>query len=224
MFQALARMMDVPTALAMLAGYVRGVGRGGALLIFACGLIALFPLGYLWYRFDLASTWHWFDWLAAGAPADLQTARTTLEASPETAAAAPDDETLKAMIFILPFCFTLLPSAVQLGLARFVTVPGLGQLVKASIAFDLVTDWPTMWQLAVANPWFASTFKWGPVIALAQAIGTALGTVVVSLIVQTAFILVAAVLFYMGLILVFGDAPARPTPVLVTPPPAGGRH
>lgn len=209
MFQALARMMDVPTALAMLAGYIRGIGRGGALLIFACCLIALFPLGYLWYRFDLASTWHWFDWLAAGAPADVQAAATALAAMPETAAATPDDEMLKAMVFILPFCFTLLPSAIQLGLARFITVPGLGQLVKASIAFDLVTDWPTMWTLAVANPWFADTFKWGPLIAVMRCIGTVLGTVFVSLIVQTTFILVFAVLFYTGLILIAGDGPQR---------------
>lgn len=209
MFQALARMMDVPTALAMLAGYIRGIGRGGALLIFACCLLILFPLGYLWYRFDLASTWHWFDWLAIGAPADVQSAADVLTTTPETAAAAPDDETLKAMIFILPFCFTLLPSAVQLGLARFVTIPGLGQLVKISIAFDLITDFPTMWGLASANPWFAQTFRWGPLVWIAQFIGTAIGTVLVSLVVQTAFILVFAVLFYVSIILIFGDGPQR---------------
>lgn len=209
MFQALARMMDVPTALAMLAGYIRGIGRGGALLIFACCLLILGPLGYCWYLFDLHSTWSWFDWLAAGAPGAVQSAAAALAATPEMATVAPDDETLKAMIFVLPFCFTLLPSAVQLGLARFVTVPGLKQLIKASIAFDLITDWPTMWGLAAANPWFVQTFRWSPLVWVAQFIGTALGTILVSLVVQTAFILVAAVLFYMSIILIFGDGPRR---------------
>jgi|GEM_PF-1730748 len=211
MFQALARMMDVPTALSLLEPRIRGIGRGGALLVFACCLISLFPLGYAYYRFDLASTWHYFDWLADGAPEDVQAGAAALAANPETAPVVPDDEAMRTLLFILPWCFTLLPSAVQLGLARFINVPGLGQLIKASIAFDLVTDWPTMWRLTTSNPWFVETFRWGPLVWLAQAVATAIGTIIVSLVIQTAFVLVFAVMLYMVWILVFDStSPRRP--------------
>lgn len=216
MFQALARITDVPAALEMLQPRIRSVGRGGALLMFTCCLLAIIPLGYFWYRFDLHSTWDYFDWIADGAPADVQTAAATIAATPETAAAAPDDAALRTILFMLPFAFTLLPSAIQLGLSRFVSVPGIGEMVKLSIALDLVTDWPTMWAIAQANPWFAETFGWAPLAWLVQVAATAIGVVVVSLAVQAAFILVAAVGFYVGLILVFGDGP-RQRQVAVVP-------
>jgi hypothetical protein len=57
MFKAIITMMDVSTALSLLAPRVRQLSRGGALLIFACLLLILGPLGYLWWRFDLSSTW-----------------------------------------------------------------------------------------------------------------------------------------------------------------------
>ena len=63
MLRALITMMDVPTALSQLAPRVQRLGRGGALLIFSCCLLILGPLAYLWWRFDLASTWDWFRWL-----------------------------------------------------------------------------------------------------------------------------------------------------------------
>jgi len=71
MLRAIITMMDVPSALTLLAPRVQRLSRGGALLIFSCCLLLLGPLAYLWWRFDLNATNDWFRWLmdAPDAPA-----------------------------------------------------------------------------------------------------------------------------------------------------------
>lgn len=203
MFRALITMMDVPSALGQLAPRVQRLGRGGALLIFSCCLLILGPLAYLWWRFDLASTWDWFRWLIGE--------RSLAESEVQTAvvSAGADGDIVGAVLLLFGSGFTLLPSAVQVGLARFVNVPALGFLVKVSLGFDLVTDWGPMWELAAANPWFDSTFGWWPIAGLARLIAAATGAVLSSVVVQSAVILVAAALLYLIGAILFQPAPAR---------------
>ena len=206
MFNALIRMMDVPTALAHLAQHMRGRGltRGGALLIFACCLLIFGPLAYIWWRFDLASTWEWFDWLLVGGTADVAAAITTTTGNVVTA----EDDSARVALILFGAGFTLLPSAIQLGLSRFVSVPGLGFLVKVALGFDLITDFGPMWKLAEANAWYADSFKWPPLVDVARFVGTVLGTILASFVVQSAVILLIAVMLYMvGVIVV--DRPSR---------------
>lgn len=194
MFRALVGLMDVPTMLMSLDQHMRqrGLSRVGALLIFACCMTIVGPLGYLYWRFDLASTWSWFEWLVSGGQ--------------ETIGGAISDPNAAAMaVMMFGFGVTMFPSAVQLGLARFVTVPALGILLKITIAFDLGTDWPTMWQAVQAANWFDSTFTWAPVATVARVLACAAGTTLASVILQSMCIMILAVMFYCGFVLVFGE-------------------
>ncbi len=192
MFRALITMMDVPTALGQLAPRVRQLSRGGALLIFACLLLILGPLAYLWWRFDLSSTWGWFSALIG----DGSAARAEVGAAATRAGA--DDEAAGLILLLFGTGFTLLPSAVQVGLTRFVSVPALGFLVKVSLGFDLITDWPALWGITAQSNWYDATFRWWPLAGLARLVVTALGTVLASVVIQSATILVAASLLYLA--------------------------
>lgn len=209
MFRAIIAMMDVPTALELLSRSMhrRPIGRGGALLIIICGVLILGPLCYIFWRFDLDSTWKFFDWLIAGGAAPVQDAAAKLTIGPDaTAAQLPqDDQTGRLMLMLFGSGFMLLPTAVQLGLSRFVDVPGLGALVKLTIALDLVTDWPTMWKLAEGATWYEQ-FGW--LAWPARIVGAAVGAVAVSLIVQSVIILLIALLFTMAVRLVWEPRPA----------------
>ncbi|NTU85844.1 MAG: hypothetical protein HGA45_42020, partial [Chloroflexales bacterium] len=106
MFRALITMMDVPTALSLLAPRARNLSRGGALLIFACLLLSLGPLAYLWWRFDLSSTWGWFRWLIGdGSAAEAEVGGVATRAG-------ADAETAGLVLLLFGTGFTLLPSAV----------------------------------------------------------------------------------------------------------------
>jgi hypothetical protein len=192
MFKALITMMDVPTALSLLAPRVRQLSRGGALLIFACLLLILGPLAYLWWRFDLSSTWTWFSALIG----DGSAARAEVGAAATRAGA--DDATAGLILMLFGTGFTLLPSAVQVGMTRFVSVPALGFLVKVSLGFDLITDWPALWQIAAQSHWYDTTFRWWALADLARLIATAVGTVLASVVLQSATILAAASLLYLA--------------------------
>lgn len=205
MFRALITMMDVPTALSLLAPRTQRLSRGGALLIFSCLLLILGPLAYLWWRFDLSATWDWFRWLigdGSAAEAEVNSAATS---------AGADAETAGLVLLLFGTGFTLLPSAVQIGLSRFISVPALGFLVKVSLGFDLVTDWGPMWQMAAGNPWFESTFRWWPLVGLARLVAAAIGTVLASVVIQSATILVAAGLLYLAAAIIVPQASARTT-------------
>lgn len=106
MFRAIITMMDVPTALGQLAPRVRQLSRGGALLVFACLLLILGPLTYLWWRFDLSSTWFWF----AGLIGDGSAAKAEVGAAATRAGA--DAATAQLILLLFGMGFTLLPSAV----------------------------------------------------------------------------------------------------------------
>jgi hypothetical protein len=202
MLKAIITMMDVPTALSQLAPRMQRLGRGGALLIFSCCLLIISPLCYLWWRFDLSSTWNWFDWLLTDptrAPAEVTTTLTN---------AGADDDTTQVMLMLFGSGFTLLPSAVQIGLARFVNVPALGFLVKISLGFDLVTDFGPMWELAANNPWFDTTFRFWPLAGLLRLGATLLGTLLASVVIQSAVMLILAGMGLLVLVILFG--PQRP--------------
>ena len=192
MLKAIITMMDVPTALGLLAPRVRQLSRGGALLIFACLLLILGPLAYLWWRFDLSSTWGWFTWLIG----DGTAARAEVGAA--AARAGADLGTAGLILMLFGTGFTLLPSAVQVGLTRFISVPALGFLVKVSLGFDLITDWPALWGVAAGSAWFDATFRWWPLAGLARLVAVALGSVLASVVIQSATILAAACLLYLA--------------------------
>ncbi len=203
MFRAIITMLDVPTALTLLAPRVQRLSRGGALLVFSCCLIILGPLSYLWWRYDLASTWDWFGWLIAdGTPGQREVQGVVTQTG-------ADDQTAGLIMILFGVGFTLLPSAVQIGLARFVNVPALGLLVKVSLAFDLATDWGPIWELAANNPWYQEQFVWWPLVALMRLVATALGSVLASVIVQSATLLISAALLYLAAVIVAGPTPAR---------------
>lgn len=195
MFRALVGLMDVPAMLDQLHLHMqrRGLSRSGALLIFACCLVVIGPLTYLYWRFDLNSTWNWFEWAVTGGEDVVR-------------GAVDDPETAALMVILFGFGVTLFPSAIQLGLARFVAIPALGMLVKVALAFDLGTDWPTMWAAAQEQTWYTTAFQWGPLIWLAQVIGTAFWTVIVSIVLQSMVIMVGAVMLYCAFILVVGGS------------------
>ncbi len=192
MFRAIITMMDVPTAMGQLAPRMRQLSRGGALLIFACLLLILGPLAYLWWRYDLSSTWYWFSGLIGDGSA------AKAEVGDAAARAGADDATAGLILLLFGTGFTLLPSAVQIGMTRFISVPALGFLVKVSLGFDLITDWPALWQIAASNTWYDATFRWWPLAGLARLIATAIGTILASVVIQSATILTFASLLYLA--------------------------
>jgi hypothetical protein len=145
--------------------------RGFSAFRFQLSAFPLGPLAYLWWRFDLSSTWGWFTWLIG----DGTTANAEVGAAATRAVA--DDSTAGLILVLFGTGFTLLPSAVQIGMTRFVSVPALGFLVKVSLGFDLITDWPALWQIAASSSWYDTTFRWWPLAGLARLIAVALGTV-----------------------------------------------
>lgn len=204
MFRALVGLMDVPAMLDQLHQHMqrKGLSRMGALMIFACCLTIIGPLTYFYWRFDLNSTWNWFEWAVAGGEDAVR-------------GAIQDPETLAVMLIVFGFGVTLFPSAVQLGLARFITIPALGVLIKVAIAFDLGTDWPTMWEAAQQQQWYETTFQWEPLVWLARVLGTAFWTVIVSIVLQSMVIMVFAVMAYCAFVLVLGDIKQRAQAVRV---------
>lgn len=196
MWRWFVSMMDVPEMLDRLGDHMqqRRLSRGGALIILVCCMAAFGPLAYLYWRFDLASTWDWFDWLVSGGQDEVQRAIS----DPNTAAAA---------VMMFGFGVTMFPSAVQLGFARFINIPALGILIKATIAFDLGTDWDPVWQAAQGATWYDATFTWPPMAAFARFVGTCLGTALVSVVLQSIVLMVLAVGVYCALILLLGKIP-----------------
>lgn len=196
MWRWFVSMMDVPEMLGMLDMHLRqrGLTRGGALIIFcSCGIIIM-PLLYLYWKFDLESTWTTFSWIATGGQETVK-------------AAIPDENTAQFSLMLLGLGATLLPSAVQFGLARFITIPALGILIKITLAFDLGTDWPTMWEVTSGNAWLKDTFTWGPVAAIVKFLVCAIGTAVSSVVLQSIVILIIAIMVYTGLVLLMGNVP-----------------
>lgn len=201
MIRVLAGLMDVPTMLDQLHKLMvqKGLSRAGALLIFACCLSVIGPLAYFYWRFDLNSTWSWFEWAVVGGEDMVR-------------GSINDPETVALMLILFGFGVTMFPSAVQLGLARFITIPALGILIKVALAFDLGTDWPTMWEAAQQSTWYDTTFRWELLATVARVIGTAFWTVIVSIVLQSMVIMVLAVIIYCCYVLVIGDiAPRRAT-------------
>lgn len=203
MFRTLIGLMDVPTMLMALDQHMRqrGLSRVGALLIFACCITIIGPLGYLYWRFDLNSTWSWFEWMVSGGEATIK----GQIADPNTAAMA---------VMLFGFGVTMFPSAVQLGLARFVTIPALGIFLKITIAFDLGTDWPTMWETVKATNWFDATFTWAPAAQVARVLACAVGTTITSVVLQSIVIMILGVMAYTGFVLVFGEIGTRRSTVV----------
>ena len=193
MWRWFVSMMDVPAMIDLLHAHMqrKGLSRLGALLIFACCMIIIGPLVYLYWRFDLNSTWNWFEWAVTGGEDMVR-------------GSVRDPEAAALMLMLFGFGVTLFPSAIQLGLARFITIPALGALIKIAIAFDLGTDWPTMWQAALEQVWYETTFQWWPIVWLARVIGTAFWTVIVSIVLQSMVIMVLAVMVYCAYILIIG--------------------
>lgn len=204
MWRWFVSMMDVPEMLEMLHAHIqrKGMSRASALVVFFASSILIVPFGYLYWRFDLASTWHTFTWIATGGAQEMKDA------------ANADENTTAFVLMLLGMGATLMPSAVQFGLARFITIPALGVMIKASIAFDLSTDWPTMWTEMGKWAWIGSTFTWGPIAAVVRFLLTAAMTVVSSIVLQSIVILLIAITCYTAFILVMGGVGSRRTTVL----------
>jgi hypothetical protein len=190
MFRALMTMTDIPGALTTLDMVMRGrMTRAGAwVIIFAC-IIVLGPLCYMFWRFDLQSTWGTLEWLAVGGQAEVTAVvAETNDTSPEQAA---NDAGWVLVVFGVGF--SLLPTATQVGFGRFMVVPGLGELVKVSIVFDVGTDFPTMWRLVEASTWYD---QFGMAADVARFIGAGLGSIISSLLIQNWIIVIFALLIY----------------------------
>lgn len=190
MFRALTTMTDIPGALTALHMAFQGRMTKAAawVIIFACMLL-IGPIGYIFWAYDLQSTWDTLSWLAVGGQAEVTEAiAESNDTTPEQAAA---DAGWVLVVFGLGF--SLLPTAAQVGFGRFMSVPGLGVLVKASIVFDIGTDFPTMWKLVEVSTWY-DQFGWFD--TLARFIGAAAGSLVSSLLVQNWLILIIATLIY----------------------------
>jgi hypothetical protein len=198
MWRWFVSMMDVPEMLNMLDAHFKEkpLGRGGALIIFISCLLLFGPLCYLYWRFDLASTWDTFSWIASGG-------------QPIAEANINDQNTAAFTVMLLGLGATLFPSAIQFGLARFISIPALGILIKVSIAFDLGTDLPTMWSAMQGWAWFDTMFSWAPAAALARFVATLALTAVASVVLQSVVILILSIGFYTLMIILMGGAPGR---------------
>lgn len=196
MWRWLVSMMDVPEMLDMLGAFMarKGMGRGGALITMICCIMIIGPLGYLYWRFDLASTWDWFTWLVSGGEETINNAIT-------------DENYAAAAVIMFGFSVTMFPSVIQLGLARFITIPALGILIKAAIAFDMGTDFEPMWKAAQGAAWYSNTFTWEPMAAFMRVVGAVAGTVFVSVLLQSIVIMVLSVGVYCAFIVLAGRVP-----------------
>ena len=196
MWRWLVSMMDVPEMLDMLGAHMasKKMGRGSALLILLCCFSVFGPLAYMYWKYDLASTWDWFTWLVSGG-------------EDAVSSAISDQNTAAAAVIMFGFSVMMFPSFIQLGLARFITIPALGILIKAAIAFDLGTDFGPMWEAAQGASWYSNTFSWEPMAAFARVVGAIAGTVFVSVMLQSIVIMVFAVGLYCAFVVLAGRVP-----------------
>jgi hypothetical protein len=110
-----------------------GLDGGASLLFLGISLVAGLAIGVLWYHYDLMSTFSF----SQGIRYD-----TSLTASAVARAGAGlGIGSLTASAIIIGF--TLLPSLLEL-IAPRVVHPGVLLMLKISVAFDFITDWPTI--------------------------------------------------------------------------------
>lgn len=180
-----ARVLD-PIALNLAVRRAFGnLDPGAALFVFAVGLLYSLATGFIWWKYDLVSTWNFTQGIREDVSGELLFVV-------DKAAQMGMGVIVGGLVGV---AFTLLPSITEL-IAPRVVHPGVQLLLQISIWFDFVTDWPTAETLVL---------RWGVPGGLAgQWAATFLVTLVISLFVQVMFILGVTAVIVSALALVSG--------------------
>lgn len=186
---AIYAILDVPRQMQAIKKNTMHMDFAPAFFLFLICFVLLFPITYLFWTYDLSSTWSWTE-LIGLRESDTTTFRQGVVKGIETASPG-------MIASILLWAFTWTPSLIEMGFPRIAKgSPAIGIFLKACIAFDYITDLPLVWNLVhgqvdeagveIKAGWFQS---WGYAQLPAQLVATGFVTLITSLVLQVIIVL-----------------------------------
>jgi hypothetical protein len=182
---AIYAILDVPKQMQAIKRNTMHMEFAPAFFLFLVCFLLLFPFLYLFWTYDLSSTWIWTGAIGLRDP-NAETFRNGIVAAIDTA-------TPGMAASLLIWAFTWMPSLIEMGFPRIAHgAPGIAIGLKACIAFDYFTDLPLVWGTVHGDEthtgWLVS---WGFAQLPGQVLVTTLLTVVTSLVLQVVIVLLA---------------------------------
>lgn len=182
---AIYAILDVPKQMQAIKRNTMHMDFAPAFFLFLVLFLLLFPLTYLFWTYDLSSTWSWTGAIGLRDPA-ADTFRDGVVQALDTASPG-------MVASLLLWAFTWAPSLIEMGFPRLAKgAPAVQIALKAVIAFDYFTDLPLVWstvhgdELTGRVGWLAN---WGWFQLLGQLFIAALLTVITSLVLQVIIVL-----------------------------------
>lgn len=203
--QWLWALLDLPAHINAIMRLRGRWGFGQALTIFLAAMFLSIPVGWGYWVGDQVSTWDWLQPLRTflvapveGATIDEAGNITTdgrnvigpdrnADGTPDQVEVAGKVLSLGMALSIAIWCINFSPTLIQIAfppIVRALPAQLIGALViflKAAMLFDYVTDWPAMWSLIQAFNWP----DWWIFTAILQFIACIVGTLIVSMVLQT---------------------------------------
>lgn len=183
--RAIYAILDVPKQMQAIKKNTMHMEFAPAFFLFLVCFMLLFPLVYLFWTYDLSSTWVWTAAIGLR-DADTDNFRQGVVNALDTASPG-------MIASLLLWAFTWAPSLIEMGFPRIARgAPGIQIFLKAVIAFDYITDLPLVWASVHGNEetgqagWFAS---WGYAQLPGQLFAAGLLAVITSLVLQVVIVL-----------------------------------
>ncbi len=183
--RAIYAILDVPRQMQAIKKNTLHMEFAPAFFLFLVCFMLLFPFTYLFWTYDLSSTWSWTGAIGLRDP-EADSFRRGVVAALDTASPG-------MIASLLLWAFTWAPSLIEMAFPRLANgAPGIQIALKACITFDYFTDLPLIWNTVHGNElrdgWLAS---WGVMQLPGQIFVAALLTVITSLVLQVIIVLLA---------------------------------
>lgn len=183
--RAIYAILDVPRQMQAIKRNTLHMEFAPAFFLFLVCFLLLFPFTYLFWTYDLSSTWSWTGAIGLR-DADTDNFRRGVVAAIDTASPG-------MVASLLLWAFTWAPSLIEMAFPRLANgAPGIQIALKSVIAFDYFTDLPLVWNTVHGDEfrdgWLAS---WGFMQLPGQMFVAALLTVITSLVLQVIIVLLA---------------------------------
>lgn len=141
---AIYAILDVPKQMQAIKRNTMHMEFAPAFFLFLTLFLLLFPFTYLFWTYDLSSTWSWTGAIGLRDPA-ADSFRNGVVASLDTASPG-------MVASLLLWAFTWAPSLIEMGFPRLAKgAAGIAIALKACIAFDYFTDLPLVWSTVHGN-------------------------------------------------------------------------
>lgn len=199
---AIYAILDVPRQMQAIKRNTMHMEFAPAFFLFLVLFLLLFPFTYLFWTYDLSSTWQW-----TGAIGLHDSAADNFRDGVVQSLDTPSPGMVASLLL---WAFTWAPSLIEMGFPRIAHgAPGIQIFLKSVIAFDYFTDLPLVWASAHGNEaegragWFTS---WGWMQLPGQVLASALMTVITSLVLQVVIVLLAYTCLRLFITMAIGTA------------------